>query len=264
VEPFAVSGLTLSCLVDTRDTALQKNCTFTGTNPLSAEQVVQQLNTAVGDVVAFDESGSIRFTSTETGTGSKIEIVSSSAAVLLGFTAGQRDVGEQVYIALVPNQDTYTVQDQDGEGGHYYRSFFFHTVTLLQGPPGPAFLGRPGLRLTSDRLCRCTLDLVDMSGNAAACQNVSFYALHRPMMVDQYGVALDRTPKRISVDNEGHAEIMLVRGLQVRVVFEGTSLVRDVTIPDADECDILGLIANAPDPWNLVEIQLPAAPRRTI
>jgi hypothetical protein len=62
-------------------------------DPLTAAQVAAQINTAVGQTVAFDDAGNLRLTSTNTGLASQVKIVGGGAAVEFGWTAGDRDVG---------------------------------------------------------------------------------------------------------------------------------------------------------------------------
>jgi hypothetical protein len=259
--PFSVNGLTLSFLLDSLP---QFDVTFTGVNPLTTAQVNAEIDAAVGAAIASDDANAVRLTSTLLGGASKLEIVGGSAATLLGFTPGDRDIGEEAYIPLVSGQSVYDFNDNDGVGGYFYRVRFYHTVTGLLSLPSAPFEGSAGTQISSAGLSLGSIDLVDPSGVARAGQVISFFSIHQPLTVENFAVAVGHAPVRVTTDNSGHAEVSLVRGLRVRVVFEGTSLIRDIEVPDAATFDILGLVGVAPDIFDIEEQALPAAPRRTI
>jgi hypothetical protein len=260
-SPFVVVGQTLQLI---RDSQPQVNVTFTGTNPLTVDQVKDQINTAAGVIIAADAAGKLKLTSTITGTASKMEIVGGSAAPTLGFTAGQRDIGSDAHIPLVSGVSTYDYTDNDGEAGYWYQVSFFHTGTLLQSAWSPAFQGGPGTQVTSANLSTAMIDMVDAKGVALVGQKISFFSIHQPLQVEGFQVALNRAPVTVETDNAGHAEVTLVRGLKMRVVFHGTSLVRDIEIPNAATFNLLTLVQGAPDPYDIANTNLLAAPRRTI
>lgn len=258
---FTIIGQTLQLKVDSDP---QVDVVFAGVDPLTIGQVVDQINTAVGAVVASNESGQLRLTSLLTGTASKLEVVGGSAATTLGFTAGDRDIGAEEYITLVGGQSEYFFSDDDGQAGYLYRVWFYHTVTGLQSQKSEWFEGAVGTQISSANLSVGSIDLVDARGVAMQGQVISFYSLAQPLEVEGFAVALSREPIVIETDTSGHAEVTLVRGVLVRVVFEGTSLIREITVPDAATFDILGLVGTAPDIFQVVEPNLPAAPRRVI
>ena len=97
IAPFFVVGKILQIIIDEDS---QVGMQFTDADPLTASEVVLQINTALGASIATNESSQIRLTSTLTGTDSKIEIVGGSAASALGFTAGQRDIGADAHVPV--------------------------------------------------------------------------------------------------------------------------------------------------------------------
>lgn len=259
--PFTIVGQTLQVKVDS---GAQVDVVFTGIDPLTTAQVLDQINTALLATVAFDESNALRLTSTITGTSSKMEVVDGSAAATLGFTAGQRDIGSEEYIDLVTDQDAYIFIDNDGQAGYFYRVRFLRPSTGAVSQWSAPFLGAPGTQVTTASLSLATIDLIDASGQAQAEQKITFYPLNKPLTVEGFSVAIGRGPVTMETDNAGHAEVSLVRGTELRVLFEGTSLIRDIVVPDQTTFNLLGLVEVSPDIYDVVEPNLPAAPRRSI
>jgi hypothetical protein len=258
---YAVSTKTLQLIVDQGG---QIDILFTGTDPLTTSQVVDQINTAVGDVVASDVGNTLVLTSTNTGTGSVIEIVGGGAAPVFGFTDGQRDIGEEIHITLQAGVNGYTFIDQDGQAGYFYKAQFFNTVNNLTSADSDPFEGDVGTLVSSGALSVVKVDLVDGRGIALPNQEITFYSQHELLEVEGFQIGLNREPITIKTNNSGHAEVSLVRGSKWRVAFEGTSIIRDITIPDASETDLLAALGGAPDPFDISILPFPSAPRRTL
>lgn len=259
---YDVVGKTLQLLVDQLG---QLDIQFTGgVDPLTVPQVVEQINTAVGEVVASDVGNYLNLTSTNTGTASKIEIVGGSAAPVFGWADGTRDIGEEAHITLQAGVSVYSFLDNDGEAGYFYKVQYYNTSNGLQSNDSSAFEGDVGTLVSADKLSSVQVDLVDARGIAVPHQEITFYPMHELLEVEGFQVALNRAPITIVTNNSGHAEVNLVRGLRVRVVFEGTSIIRDITIPDEAETDLLTVLGEAPDPFDIKTLPFPEAPRRTL
>jgi hypothetical protein len=54
-----------------------------------------------------------------------------------------------------------------------------------------------------------------------------------PLAVDGFQVGLGRVQVNMRTNVNGHAELALIRGSSLRVVFVGTSLIRSIVVPDA-------------------------------
>lgn len=259
---YAVVGQTIEIKVNSSAPVI---VTFTGTNPLTTPQVVSQINTALGAAIASDDANVLRLTSNLTGTVSVVEVISGTALGTLGFTAGDRDVGEEPYITLISGQENYPFTDDDGIGGYIYRTWFFHTGTLLESPRSAPFRGEPGTQVPSLSLSLATVDLIDLRGRALPNRKISIYPVSMPLIVDIYGVDLGRAGVIIETDNAGHAETNLVRGSQVKVVFEGTTFIRTIEVPDVSTFDLLTAVGAVPDQFSTAVIpNVPVAPRRTL
>jgi hypothetical protein len=259
---FNLVGLTLEVKVDNDATVL---ITFTGVNPLTTTQVVDQVNTALGASIATDDANRLRLTSTITGTASKMEIIGGTALAVFGFTAGDRDIGEEPYITLVAGQENYAFTDNDGEAGYFYRSWFHNTVNNQDSQRSAPFEGVPGTQVTSGTLSLATIDLVDLSGRALPDRAITVYPVSIPLTVEGYGVDLGRAGITVLTDNSGHAELSLIRGARVKVVFEGTQFIRTIDVPDQSTFDLLVAVSAEDDQFTkAVILNIPAAPRRTL
>lgn len=260
-SPWDVSAKTLQLLVDSEP---QYDVLFTGTDPLTADQVAAQINDEVGSSVADEVGGELVLTSTLTGTASKLEIVGGGASTVFGWSAGDRDVGEEAHIQLVAGQPLYSFTDNDGESTYYYKAQFLNTSNGLLSAESTPFQGDAGTLVTSSSLAVALIDLVDASGIGVADQIITFFAEHEPYQVEGYQVGLTRRPVSTTTNNAGHAELSLVRGLRMRVVFEGTSYIREFTVPDQATFNLMDVLGSAPDPFRIVDVQFPEAIRRTI
>lgn len=258
---YDVAGKTLKILVDQNP---QVDILFTGLSPLTVPQVVDQINTALGDTIASDVGNALVLTSTTNGTGSKIELLDGSANATFGLSDGDRDIGEEAHVLLQAGVPAYTFIDKDGESGYFYKAQFYHTATNLESNDSSPFEGDVGTLISASSLSTAKVDLVDARGIAVEGQEISFYPYHDPVEVEGYQVALTRAPIIIRTNNAGHAEVTLVRGLRVKVVFEGTSLIRDITIPDAAEFNLMSEMGAVPDPFDVAEPNFPQAFRRTL
>lgn len=259
---YDVVGKTLQLLVD-QDS--QVGVLFTGgVTPLTTAQVVDQINTALGDAIASDYFNKLLLTSTKDGTISKIEIVGGSASAEFGWAGGERNIGFDTHITLQSGVSVYSFIDNDGEAGYFYKVQFYNTSTNLKSSDSAPFEGGVGTLISADKLSTVKVDLVDGRGIASPEQSITFYPMHELLEVEGYQVAMTRAPITIRTNNSGHAEISLVRGSRWRVAFEGTSIIRDITIPDAAETDLMMALAAATDPFDIQTLLINPALRRTI
>lgn len=258
---YNLSGKTLSLI---RDSHTQVDVLFTGLDPLTVAQAANQINAAVGVAIASVSGTRLQLESTITGTASKLKIVGGSAASVFGWLGGERAIGYDANITLVGTQSLYEYIDNDGEAGYYYRVQYYNESTGLASADSSPFQGAAATMVGADKLSLCKLDLVDARGIAVPEQEVTFYAVHEPLAVEGFEVALTRAPISIKTDNAGHAEVALVRGLKVKAVFEGTSVIREFVVPNAASFDLLSVLGTAPDPFTVRTFAFPPAMRRSL
>jgi len=263
-SPFNVAAKTMQLQVDSGNL---HDIVFSGVDPLTVDQVADQINT-VESGVASDLAGKLNLESLLTGTQSKLYLPGGGALVDLGFAAEDRDIGEEDYITLVAGESAYNFYDRDGNGTgsqtFFYRVAFYHKGTGLTSDWSEPFEAEPGTVITSGNLSLGSIDLVDAQGVSQPDHRITFYPLQEPLEIEGFHVALMRAPVTVTTDNSGHAEVTLVRGLRVKMVIEGTAYVREFVVPDATSFDVLGIAATAPDPFNPVNPDYPFAIRRTL
>jgi hypothetical protein len=257
--PYNLNGKTLSLEVDQSDAV---SIVFTA-NDMSADEAAGVVN-AVVPGIASEVDGALQIRSTSLGTISKLKIAGGGAASVFGWVTGDVSYGKDQYITLQAGVDNYTFIDKNGAADYYYGAAFYNTVTNLQSVWSDPFKGAVGTVVSSAHLSTAKVDLVDAGGAAVSGQVITFYSQFDPLKVEGYQVAIVRKPVKIETDNSGHAEASLVRGLRLKVVFEGTALIRDITVPDEDSFDLLDLMAVAPDPFSPVDPEVPYAIRRTL
>jgi len=260
-SPYAIVSKTLQIV---RDSHPQVNIIFTGTDPLSAAQVAPQLNAAMGATVAAEVAGELVLTSTLVGTASKFLVVGGGAAAEFGWVANQKVIGTEAHVQLVAEQTIYSFTDNDGESAYYYKAQFLNTTNGLTSSESDPFQGDAGTLVSAGNLAVAKVDLIDGRGLALQDQEITFYGVNETFSIEGFQIALTRKPITIITNTGGHAEVPLVKGTKWKVVFEGTSFVREFVVPNASTFDLLALLATAPDPFKIVELQFPAAPRRTI
>lgn len=258
--PYAVATKTLQLVRDEED---QVDIVFAGDGPLSVAQVVSQINAAVGAVIAAEVGEELVLASTTTGTASRLLIVGGDAASLFGWAAGQEDLGEDIHIPLTFGQTSYNFVDASGQPSYFYKAQFINTSTGLTAADSAPFQGGDVAFVGSEYLSVAKVDLVDGRGVPLKNQEIALYNLDNAFSVDSMSVALTRQPVMMVTDADGHAEVSLVRGTKWRAVFVGTSLIREFTVPDSTEFNLLTLMGSAPDPFKIAEPQFPSAPRRT-
>lgn len=263
-SPFSVSAKTMQLQVDSGNI---HDIVFTGVNPLTVDQVADQIN-AVEAGVASDLAGKLNLESTLTGTQSKLYLPGGGALADLGFTAADRDIGEEDYITLVAGESSYNFYDRDGNGTgdqtFFYQVAFYSKATGLTSEWSKPFEAEPGTVITAGNLSIGSIDLVDAQGVSQPDHRITFYPLQEPLEVEGFHVALMRAPVTVVTNNSGHAEVTLVRGLRVKMVIEGTAYVREFAVPDETSFNVLELAATAPDPFNPILPDYPFAIRRTL
>ena len=260
--PYDVAGKTLEISVDFQAPIL---VTFVGTAPLVTTDVANQINTALGDTVAVDEANALKLLSTNIGTASGIEVVSGTALGDFDWAVGDNDTGEDAHVTLQAGKNLYNYLDQNGDANFHYVAQYYNTSNGLASVDSEPFTGVPGTLVGEDNLSLAQVDLVDGAGIAVAGQAVTFWSVYEVIEVDTFQVGIQRKPiATITTDPTGHAEVKLVRGLRIKVVFEGTSIIREFVVPDVDNFDLLDQLSSSPDPFDIRTPDFHLALRRTL
>jgi hypothetical protein len=163
---------------------------------------------------------------------------------------------------LVAHQHTYLYTDATATPGNYYKAEFYNTATAAESEWSCPFQSAV---ISPTHLSSAQLKLVNGAGFILSGQRVTFHFMGPPMTVEGYDLAWSKDPVIAVTDVNGEIDVPLVQGSQWKVVFEGTSYIREITVPTGvDHFDLLALMGLAPDIFTIAEIDYPAAPRRTV
>lgn len=258
---FTLNGLTLLLKVDGGS---EQTLTFVTADPISIDDLVDDINALLTGATASEDTGALRLTSTTLGTGSSIEITGGTALTELGFTNGDRVVGKDERLTMSVGVSDYEYDDLDGDPDHYYKTRYYNSGTAAVSSFGPAAKGDVGTVLSPSDLIKAVIDLAGIDGRPMANTAILIYNKYvPPLEVGDYLVA--GREFGIRTDQTGHAEMMLVRGAHISIAIVGTSLVRHLVVPTSGTEFLLnGAIAAADDVFQIQVPDVPAAVRRTL
>ena len=127
-----------------------------------------------------------------------------------------------------------------------------------------AFLGVRGFRSAPQGdTCRVFIQMADPSGEPVVGRVITFHnrwdnPVHRgvqgKLFVGGHQVSME-------TDSRGYAEIRLLRGARFEAVITGTSYVRVITIPDKVAANLLDLVSDVLDQFDVVNLTPIDAPR---
>lgn len=261
LSSFILNGLTLKLKVDGGS---EQELTFVTADPIAIDDLVDEVNGQLTDAVASEDTGALRITSSTLGTGSSIEITGGTALTELGLTNGDRVVGKDERITLVAGTADYEYDDLDGDPDHYYKVRYYNSTTGAVSSFGPAAKGDIGSVLVPSDLIKATIDLAGIDGKPMTETEILIYNKYiPPLEVGDYLVT--GRELLLVTDMTGHAETMLVRGATVTVAINGTSIVREISVPiTGTEFKLNSAIATADDGFQIQVPDVPAAVRRTL
>lgn len=251
-----IVGKTLELLVNERTEVI---VTFTGIDPLTFAQAALQIVSQSTGLLSSYVSGSTLVVQTiDTGLKTALRVVGGDAAPLLRLATsepGSLAFGRDARIQLRHGLESYGFVDPNGSLEFFYKARFYNTVTSLVSQFSSPFQGTPIAGLALDRLCRCYVDLVDMSGRGLANQEVLISNRFNGAQVDNRVVAGGH--RRLLTDASGHAELLIPRGISVTVAIAGTSIARDVVIPTDESIQAINLLASDNGSDDLFTVQVP-------
>lgn len=112
--------------------------------------------------------------------------------------------------------------------------------------------------LSDENLATARIVLINIDGTAIKDFGVYFYPVGSPYRVSdgvilggEATVGLIGKPIKVSTNSFGVAQLKLVKGARVRVAFEGSNFIREITVPDED-FSLLGPVSEAPDMLQIV------------
>ena len=172
-------------------------------------------------------------------------VVQNGVTLATGVTGAGGDFGQLALpagayeIYLSRPQTSFTVPEDItvvAGGGNIFT--FTGTVTGVITPPA------------DPTLCRVYLDARGIDGSLLGDFEVIFSTRWSPVVVGNVGVLGSQVLAMTNV--QGHLEVDLVRGAQLRVAFVGTNIVREITIPNLEVANLLDITEAVPDRFDIV------------
>lgn len=258
--PWNLSGQTMTVI---RDGAAPQPITFTGTNPLLLQDVLSQINAVFSGFASEvpTDTGRIRLKSPLVGTQSIIE-VTGAATTTLGLST-LRTNGKAPRLLLSPNTEDYQFRDFDGQSTYWYKSRYYNKSSGLVSEFSTPRQGGPGTALSDSAVAVGRIALADVTGLPIVGRRIIFVPVSSQIVSDgggnNYGILPTVDRIEIVTDNNGRAQVSLMKGQVVKVFIEGSSFQRQFTVPTTD-FDILTVASSQPDPFSIVTS--PPAPIR--
>jgi hypothetical protein len=261
-----LNGLLLQLLLDGK---VPLTTTFSGSDPFTFAQAASQIQAQSQGLLTAYVLGPLLVVSTvEVGVKTSLACVGGDAAPLLGLPAagaGSLAFGRDARIVLVRGQEEYGFVDPNGSPDFFYQARFFSSANSTVSQFSRPFQGTPTVGLSTASLCRCYVDLVDLTGNVLPNQEVLVYNRFSGLQAE--GKVVTGGSLKLLTDASGHAEALLARGADVTVSIPGTALSRDVTVPTDPTVESVNLLATTTGQNDLFDVQVPNIPfavRRTL
>jgi hypothetical protein len=236
----SVVGLDLQFLVDGVKTV---SVVFTGSNPLTLAQVATQIAAQSNQLLSsFVINGQVVVQTGQLGEIAMLQCTGGEAAPLLGFDTTTAGIafGRDVRIPLASTNEHYSVVDAHGSSSYFYKVRFFNSTSGSFSDFSLPTQGASPAGVSQTNLVRCYVDLVDLTGAAIPNAELLIYNNFNGLQVESRTVTGGSI--RLLTDSNGHAELLMPRGAQIRVAIGGTDLARDVTVPTDTTIQAINLL----------------------
>ena len=251
-----ITGLVLSLLLD-EETEI--DVTFVGSNITfgsAATQIQSQSNQSLVSFVWTD--GRLVVMGKEPGNKAILRVLGGDAAPLLGLpttSPGNVAYGKDSRIDLISSQSSYQFTDFHGDPSYYYKTRYRQSTTNTVSNFSLPFAAFRLPQVDPTILILGTIDLVDAQGRPVHNREIVITTKFGGVVVGASGVI----PRDITqlTDINGHAQFMLLRGLQITVSVAGTQLVRDVTVPTDQTLSSFGLLDSTVGSNDVFVVQVP-------
>jgi len=257
VGTFTLSGLTLEVAIDG---ATAQQVIFTGTDPLDLANVLAQIEAEIPGLAVEvpTDTDQVRLTSPTTGTGSSLLITANAAATELGLSTTKVN-GKEARIPLISPTTDYVFRDLDGSDTYFYQTRYSSTTSSTVSSFSDPRQGSVDTVISAGSLSKAKISMTTGTGKPVVGRCIRFVPLNVNAIEGEYQIIPGFDARVFTTTNEqGVAEIFLLRGVTYRVFFEGTDYGREFVVPDETEFDLLALIGSSPDPFDIV--QVPARP----
>lgn len=255
----ALNGKTLKVKVNG---GAEQMVTFTAVDPISLANVIAEINGAITGLTADnDGTGKLELTGNLVGTAGTIEITGGTGLTILGLTQTIAH-GQDQNIDLQTGVNNYEYDDLSGQASYWYRTRYYNETLGTFGGWSDWIQGSTGSAVSAADLIVGKIKMADIDGSALAGRMVTLVNIYSPLIADEY--FMGGRSKQIETDGTGQAETMLVKGMKLDVIVEGTSIIRRITVPDTGtEFDLLDPALVEDDPFQIQVPDLPSAVRRS-
>lgn len=249
-------GKTLSLLVGEKT---RIDVVFTGSDPTTfasaAAQIAAQSN---GLLSAFVLGSGLYIQTRQPGAGATLRVLGGDPAPLLRLDTrepGSVAFGTDARIPLIHGVGKYVYTDTNGDRDYWYRTRLFNTRTRSTSNFSSPFQGRTLANLGSPRLVRAFVDVVDARGIAIAGVPVLLFNRFAGTQVD--GKTMVGGANNGLTDDNGHFELLLVRGTEVTCAIGGTDIARDITVPIDPGVEMFNLLDPAYGKNDVFTVRVP-------
>lgn len=226
----------------------------------SSAQVVSKINTTIPGIASIGSSGEVVVSSTRTGSASSIQISQNTLAASLGFPT-TRAVGTDRRIPLVSGQVVYFLYDVNPIARSKYKWRY-----SANGASPVSSFSNP----VTDSLLRLGVSPTELTVGVALFITASGMANKTSLIISsnsiqKIGNSIISPASTIVVeaDSTGFLQVPLLRGSKMVVAVEGTSIVREITVPDLPVFDIMQAVSDIPDQFTVQEVA-PLLTRRSL
>jgi hypothetical protein len=223
--------------------------------PQQVSDRINEVSTGTASVVGTN----VVLTSSTTGRSSSVEITYSDADDL-GLSIGTT-YGTDAHLILLPSKIVYLYSDTAGTSGSRYRWRFSNNGTNPISEYSTYVFGTAVPAIGVANLAACSTTFVGLDGKPVKTK-VVVASEQNPTAVAGY-IVTNSAPLVFESGDDGFIQFSMVRGAKVRVAIEGTTFVREFTVPDAPTFDLLAAMTSAPDPFTIQTVP-PFIIRRSI
>lgn len=240
----------------------EQSVTFVSVDPISLNNVIGEINGSITGLLADnDGTGKLRLTGGLSGTGGTLEITGGTALAILGLSITAVN-GLDQNINLQTGVSEYEYDDLSGLASYWYRTRFYNETLGTFGGWSDWIQGSTGSAVAAGELIIGKIMMADLDGSALAGMKVTLVNVYNPLSADGYFLA--GRSKQIETDATGRAETVLIKGMLLDVVVEGTSVIRRIQVPSTGtEFDLMDPSLVQDDPFQIQVPDLPSAVRRS-
>lgn len=231
-----------------------------GPGVLTLHEAAAQITSDLPQIVRawVDEDSHLVLETYEPGTGASLRVVGGDAAPKLGLPTTEPDslaYGKAAKIALQPGKERYSFTDIRGSTEYFYRTRFHGSSSNVASEYSQPQPSTQSLGLGTEHLVCGQVRLVRLDGQPLCGVNVRVFSQNKLVEVDSHLVT-GRQLQTVS-NADGIAAFTLVRGMEVTVAIDGTSLVRDITVPEDVDEGVFNLLDPSLGPDDYFQVRHP-------